>query len=121
MYGTTDLATILDRKRSFDPSLVHLLSSTSARPTISRSSSAPPTWPATPSRASLNHVGFGTMNGTDGKPFKTREGGVLKLNDMIEMTRTKARERLRMRRASARTSSADRFRRHRRTRSLSRP
>jgi arginyl-tRNA synthetase len=39
-------------------------------------------------------VGFGTMNGTDGKPFKTREGGVLKLNDMIEMTRTKARERL---------------------------
>jgi arginyl-tRNA synthetase len=34
------------------------------------------------------------MNGTDGKPFKTREGGVLKLNDMIEMTRTKARERL---------------------------
>jgi arginyl-tRNA synthetase len=34
------------------------------------------------------------MNGTDGKPFKTREGGVLKLNDMIEMTREKARERL---------------------------
>ena len=28
------------------------------------------------------------MNGTDGKPFKTREGGVLKLNDLIEMTRT---------------------------------
>ena len=42
----------------------------------------------------LEHVGFGTMNGTDGKPFKTREGGVLKLNDMIEMTRTKARDRL---------------------------
>ena len=43
----------------------------------------------------LEHVGFGTMNGTDGKPFKTREGGVLKLADMIEMTRDKARERLR--------------------------
>lgn len=43
----------------------------------------------------LEHIGFGTMNGTDGKPFKTREGGVLKLNDLIEMTRTKARERLR--------------------------
>jgi arginyl-tRNA synthetase len=42
----------------------------------------------------LVHVGFGTMNGTDGKPFKTREGGVLKLNDLIEMTRGKARERL---------------------------
>jgi arginyl-tRNA synthetase len=34
------------------------------------------------------------MNGTDGKPFKTREGGVLKLNELIEMTRGKARERL---------------------------
>ncbi len=35
------------------------------------------------------------MNGTDGKPFKTREGGVLKLHDLIEMTKAKARERLR--------------------------
>jgi arginyl-tRNA synthetase len=34
------------------------------------------------------------MNGPDGKPFKTREGGVLKLHDLIEMTRAKARERL---------------------------
>ncbi|MDP3098958.1 MAG: arginine--tRNA ligase, partial [Phenylobacterium sp.] len=42
----------------------------------------------------LLHVGFGTMNGTDGKPFKTREGGVLKLGDLIEMARAKARERL---------------------------
>jgi arginyl-tRNA synthetase len=43
----------------------------------------------------MEHIGFGTMNGTDGKPFKTREGGVLKLHDLIEMTREKARERLR--------------------------
>ena len=35
------------------------------------------------------------MNGTDGKPFKTREGGVLKLHDLIETAREKARERLR--------------------------
>jgi arginyl-tRNA synthetase len=42
----------------------------------------------------LEHIGFGTMNGPDGKPFKTREGGVLKLNDLIEMTAAKARERL---------------------------
>jgi arginyl-tRNA synthetase len=43
----------------------------------------------------LEHIGFGTMNGTDGKPFKTREGGVLKLHDLIEMARAKARDRLR--------------------------
>jgi arginyl-tRNA synthetase len=50
MYGTTDLATILDRRKSFDPHLI-LYASTSARPTTSSRCSAPPTWPATPSRA----------------------------------------------------------------------
>ena len=44
---------------------------------------------------SLEHLGFGTMNGTDGKPFKTRAGGVLKLRDLIDMATDKARERLR--------------------------
>jgi len=44
---------------------------------------------------SLEHIGFGTMNGVDGKPFKTREGGILKLRDLIDMARDKARERLR--------------------------
>ena len=40
----------------------------------------------------LEHVGFGTMNGPDGKPFKTRAGGVLKLRDLIDMaTRQGAR------------------------------
>jgi arginyl-tRNA synthetase len=43
----------------------------------------------------LEHIGFGTMNGPDGKPFKTREGGVLKLHDLIAMTTDKARDRLR--------------------------
>jgi arginyl-tRNA synthetase len=42
----------------------------------------------------LQHVGFGTMNGADGKPFKTRAGGVLKLRDLIDMAEDKARERL---------------------------
>jgi arginyl-tRNA synthetase len=42
----------------------------------------------------LEHIGFGTMNGPDGKPFKTRAGGVLKLRDLIDMARDKARERL---------------------------
>jgi arginyl-tRNA synthetase len=42
----------------------------------------------------LEHIGFGTMNGADGKPFKTRAGGVLKLHDLIEMARDKARARL---------------------------
>jgi arginyl-tRNA synthetase len=93
MYGTTDLATILDRKRSFDPDLViYCVDQRQAdhfeivfRAAYLAGYAAP---------GQLEHIGFGTMNGTDGKPFKTREGGVLKLADMIEMTREKARERL---------------------------
>jgi len=42
----------------------------------------------------MEHVGFGTMNGPDGKPFKTREGGVVRLGDVIEMVRTAARARI---------------------------
>ncbi len=94
MYGTTDLATILDRKRQFDPHLViYCVDQRQAdhfeivfRAACQAGYAA---------EGQLEHVGFGTMNGTDGKPFKTREGGVLKLNDMIEMTRDKARARLR--------------------------
>ena len=93
MYGTTDLATILDRKRSFDPKLViYCVDQRQADHFEIVFRAAYLAGYAT--EGELNHVGFGTMNGTDGKPFKTREGGVLKLADMIEMTRTKARERL---------------------------
>jgi len=35
----------------------------------------------------LEHIGFGTMNGKDGKPFKTREGGVMRLGDLIQNSR----------------------------------
>ncbi|MGB1540534.1 MAG: arginine--tRNA ligase, partial [Rickettsiales bacterium] len=36
-------------------------------------------------KARLEHIGYGTVNGKDGKPFKTREGGVMRLEDLIEM------------------------------------
>ncbi len=94
MYGTTDLATILDRKGSFDPH--HVLYVVDQRQAdhfeiVFRAAYLA----GYAHEGDLEHVGFGTMNGTDGKPFKTREGGVLKLNDMIVMTREKAEERLR--------------------------
>jgi arginyl-tRNA synthetase len=93
MYGTTDLATILDRKTSFDPQLaIYCVDQRQADhfEIVFRAA-----YLAGYAReGALQHIGFGTMNGPDGKPFKTREGGVLKLNDLIEMTRAKARERL---------------------------
>ncbi len=93
MYGTTDLATILDRRKSFDPALIiYCVDQRQADhfEIVFRAAYLA----GYAGEGSLEHVGFGTMNGTDGKPFKTREGGVLKLNDMIELTREKARERL---------------------------
>ncbi len=94
MYGTTDLATVLDRKRSFDPHLVlYAVDQRQADHFEIVFRAAELAGFVQP--GGLEHIGFGTMNGTDGKPFKTREGGVLKLNDLIEMTRDKARERLR--------------------------
>ncbi|MGA7227954.1 MAG: arginine--tRNA ligase [Acidimicrobiia bacterium] len=44
--------------------------------------------------ARLEHIWFGTMNGPDGKPFKTREGGVVRLADVIDMLRQAAHARL---------------------------
>lgn len=40
------------------------------------------------------HIGFGTMNGKDGKPFKTRAGGVVSLRDLIDLVEAAATERL---------------------------
>lgn len=93
MYGTTDLATVLDRKRSFDPHLIlYCVDQRQADhfEQVFRASYLA----GYAAEGTLEHIGFGTMNGPDGKPFKTREGGVLKLHDLIEMTRAKARERL---------------------------
>ncbi|MBW8814912.1 MAG: arginine--tRNA ligase [Caulobacterales bacterium] len=93
MYGTTDLATILDRKQVFDPDLViYCVDQRQADhfEIVFRAAYLA----GYAHEGQLEHIGFGTMNGTDGKPFKTREGGVLKLNDLIEMARAKARERL---------------------------
>jgi len=93
MYGTTDLATILDRRKSFDPDLILYVVDQRQADHFEQVFRAA-YLAGYAEEGTLEHIGFGTMNGPDGKPFKTREGGVLKLHDLIEMTRAKARERL---------------------------
>ncbi|HUO13145.1 MAG TPA: arginine--tRNA ligase, partial [Caulobacteraceae bacterium] len=93
MYGTTDLATILDRRAYFDPrATLYVVDQRQADhfEVVFRAAYLAGYAP----EGALEHIGFGTMNGPDGKPFKTRAGGVLKLRDLIEMTSGKARERL---------------------------
>jgi arginyl-tRNA synthetase len=93
MYGTTDLATILDRKAKFKPDLIiYCVDQRQAEhfETVFRVAEKASYMP----RSGLDHIGFGTMNGTDGKPFKTREGGVLKLHDLITQVREKAQAKI---------------------------
>jgi len=94
MYGTTDLATIVQRREQLQPELyLYVVDQrqadhfTQVFRGAERAGWVPP--------ETLEHIGFGTMNGTDGKPFKTRAGGVLKLGDLIAMTLEKARVRMR--------------------------
>jgi arginyl-tRNA synthetase len=93
MYGTTDLATVLDRKRFFDPELVVYVVDQRQADHFEQVFRAA-TLAGYAAEGALRHIGFGTMNGADGKPFKTRAGGVLKLRDLIDMAEGKARERL---------------------------
>jgi arginyl-tRNA synthetase len=106
MYGTTDLATILDRRRFFDPQLVlYVVDQRQADHFEMVFRAAYLAGYAI--EGTLEHIGFGTMNGADGKPFKTRAGGVLKLRDLIEMAQDKARERLREADLGAELSEAE--------------
>jgi arginyl-tRNA synthetase len=93
MYGTTDLATILMRVRDQMPDMVLYVVDQRQADHFEQvyRAAAKAGYIA---RDKLEHVGFGTMNGPDGKPFKTRAGGVLKLQDLIGQAEEKARERL---------------------------
>lgn len=94
MYGTTDLATILQRRREQDFDLVlYCVDARQADHFEQVFRAAYRCGYAIPGQ--LEHAANGTMNGADGKPFKTRAGGVLKLHDLITQARDKARERLR--------------------------
>lgn len=93
MYGTTDLATILMRVREQAPDLILYVVDQRQADHFEQvfRAAAKAGYIA---RDKLEHVGFGTMNGADGKPFKTRAGGVLKLGDLIGQAEEKARARL---------------------------
>jgi arginyl-tRNA synthetase len=93
MYGTTDLATILQRKREQDPhTILYVVDQRQADhfEQVFRAADKAGYMP----RARMEHLGFGTMNGADGKPFKTKAGGVLRLADLIAMAKEKAHARL---------------------------
>ena len=83
LYATTDLATIKQRMQSWDPGrilyVVDKRQSLHFEQVFRAARKAGLVKPET----ELRHIGFGTMNGKDGKPFKTRAGGVMRLESLI--------------------------------------
>jgi arginyl-tRNA synthetase len=93
LYGTTDLATIIERVRAYDPDLILYVVDHRQHGHFEQVFRAAEKAQLS-GKAQLEHVGYGTMNGADGKPFKTRAGGVMKLQDLIGMATAEAEKRL---------------------------
>ncbi len=93
LYGTTDMATVIERQREQDPDLVLYVVDHRQHGHFEQVFRAAQKTGLN-GKAHLEHVGYGTMNGADGKPFKTRAGGVMKLYDLIAMAVVEAKSRL---------------------------
>jgi len=94
-YHTTDLATILDRMDTLKPTPERMLYVVDQRQALHFEQ----VFRAADllgliEESKLEHIGFGTVNGPDGKPFKTREGGVLRLADLQAMAMEEADKKL---------------------------
>lgn len=95
LYSTTDLATIYQRKLEFDPNYILYVVDNRQSTHFKQVFRCAYQNDIISRNVSLEHIGFGTMNGKDGKPFKTREGGTIKLSDLINMVETNAKEKIR--------------------------
>lgn len=83
LYTTTDLATIVERMKLFDPDeILYVVDKRQELHFIQVFRCARKTG-LVKEDTRLSFLGFGTMNGKDGKPFKTREGGVMRLETLI--------------------------------------
>lgn len=94
MYGTTDLATIVERIDLYNPSKIVYVVDQRQALHFEQVFRAARLSGIAPSNVELTHAGFGTMNGADGKPFKTRAGGVMRLEDMITMAQDAVHEQM---------------------------
>ena len=106
-YHGSDLGTLVDRKQSIDPQLVlYVVDQRQALhfEQVFRASDRAGIMP----ESALEHLGFGTVNGADGKPYKTRDGGVLKLHEFIAQADATAMARMTEAELGADVSEAER-------------
>ncbi|HIS56021.1 MAG TPA: arginine--tRNA ligase [Candidatus Fimimorpha excrementavium] len=83
LYQTTDLATIVERERLFHPDRIIYVVDKRQEMHFTQVFRVARKAKLVPDETKLQFLGFGTMNGKDGKPFKTREGGVMRLERLI--------------------------------------
>lgn len=91
-YAITDLATIVQRVENYNPDAILYVVDARQKEHFQQVFTVARRAGYVKDNTSLEHIAFGTVNGKDGKPFKTREGNVMNLKDLIEFSENKARE-----------------------------
>jgi len=89
IYETTDLATLVQREQDFHPHRVMYVVDKRQELHFERVFRCAKKTGIVPEATELSFIGFGTVNGKDGKPFKTRSGGVMKLADLLDTIENK--------------------------------
>ncbi len=84
IYATTDLATMVQRTQDWSPDKILYVTDKRQALHFEQVFRAAKKSGIVPETTVLEHVGHGTMNGKDGKPFKTRDGGVLRLEQLVD-------------------------------------
>ncbi len=92
-YETTDLATIYQRNKELHPDEIWYCVDNRQQLHFEQVFRA---WKKLDINNNINleFIGFGTMNGTDGKPFKTRDGGVMSLKNLMDLVKEETRKRI---------------------------
>ena len=93
-YETTDLATILQRKKEINPDEIWYCVDARQELHFEQVFRATKKVGLVSDQVNLEFIGFGTMNGKDGKPFKTRDGGVMRLKGLIDLVEAETKKRI---------------------------
>lgn len=94
VYATTDITTIYQRNRDFNPDKIMYIVDKRQGIHFERCFRAVKMAGISPENQELQFVGYGTINGSDGKPFKTRSGDTIKLEDIINLISSGASKKL---------------------------
>ena len=94
LYNTTDLATIKERVMKYDPDQMIYITDKRQDLYFMQVFRCAKKTKLVGDGVKLSHIGFGTMNGKDGKPFKTRDGGVMRLEMLIDDIQNKMYEKI---------------------------